>query len=62
MDGHLYKDCTFCPDPLTSMVATGNSKGAYKTSLTLPLFYLNSSSIGTGKFYNHKTRKFDALL
>jgi hypothetical protein len=21
----LYKDCSFCPDPLTNMVATGNS-------------------------------------
>jgi hypothetical protein len=21
----LYKDCTFCPDPLTNMAATGNS-------------------------------------
>jgi hypothetical protein len=21
----LYKDCAFCPDPLTNMVTTGNS-------------------------------------
>jgi hypothetical protein len=22
----LYKDCSFCPDPLTNMAATGNCK------------------------------------
>jgi hypothetical protein len=43
----LYKDCSFCPDPLTNMTATGNSSFCladfYKSSLK-PLGQMNACS------------------
>jgi hypothetical protein len=47
----LYKDCSFCPDPLTNMAATGNSciwLAYFKKSSPLkPLGQMNRNLVGS---------------
>ena len=47
----LYKDCSFCPDPLTNMAATGNSGfgliNLKKNSSLKPLGQLNRRFVGS---------------
>jgi hypothetical protein len=47
----LYKICSFCPDPLTNMAATGNScfwlTDFYKSSPLKPLGQMNRKLVGS---------------
>jgi hypothetical protein len=47
----LSKDCTFCPDPLTNMAATGNScfwlADFFKSSLLKPLGHMYRNLVGS---------------
>ena len=47
----LYKDCSFCPDSLTSMAATGNScfwlDDFFKSSPLKPLGQMNWNLVGS---------------
>ena len=47
----LYKDCSFCPDPLTNMVATGNScfwfSNLKKSSPLKPCGQMNGNLVGS---------------
>jgi hypothetical protein len=46
----LYKDCTFCPDPLINIATTGNSLSDWlisKTSSLKPLGQMNRNLVGS---------------
>jgi hypothetical protein len=48
MEG-LYKECSFCPDPLTNMATTGNSDWSIskKFSPLKPLVQINQNLVGS---------------
>ena len=47
----LYKDCSFCPNPLTNMATTGNScfwlADLFKSFPLKPLYQMNRNLVGS---------------
>jgi hypothetical protein len=60
----LYTDCSFCPDPLTNMAATGNScfwlAYFYKFSPLKPLSQMNRNLVGS--IYGRSSIKITQII